>query len=108
MSTLSTHVLDLERGVPAVGVSVGLSQAGRELARARTGADGRVAELGGSLLVEGAYVLTFDIAGYFASQNRPAPFLRRVSIEFQLQPNDSHYHVPLLVSPFACTSYRGS
>jgi 5-hydroxyisourate hydrolase len=108
VSTLSTHVLDIERGVPAAGVVVGVSQAGVEVGRAQTGVDGRVNSLGDGLLGEGAYVLTFEVAGYFAALGRPAPFLRRVSIEFQVEGNQGHYHVPLLLSAFGCTSYRGS
>ena len=104
--TLSTHVLDIERGVAAAGVPVGLLQAGRELAQATTDADGRIGEL--ASLDTGEYVLTFDVAAYFQAQGRPAPFLRRVSVEFQAHASDRHYHVPLLLSPFAVTCYRGS
>jgi 5-hydroxyisourate hydrolase len=106
VSTLSTHVLDVELGVPAAGVRVELSSSGRSLASAQTDADGRISQL--ASLETGEYVLSFDVAGYFAAQGRPAPFLRRVSIAFQTHASDRHYHVPLLVSPFACTSYRGS
>ena len=106
--TLSTHVLDTERGLPAVGVPVELVLSGRPIARASTDADGRIADLGGGPLDAGAYVLTFDVAAYFEAHGRQAPFLRRVSIEFQAHAADRHYHVPLLVSPYACTSYRGS
>jgi 5-hydroxyisourate hydrolase len=106
VSTLSTHVLDVERGCPAAGVLVGLSQHGRDLARATTDADGRITDL--ASLQSGEYVLHFDVATYFEAQGRPAPFLRRVSIEFQADASDRHYHVPLLVSPFAATCYRGS
>lgn len=106
MSTLSTHVLDVERGCPAVGVHVGLSQHGRDLARATTDADGRITDL--PALDPGEYVLSFDLGAYFQAQGRPALFLRRVSIEFQADASDRHYHVPLLLSPFALTCYRGS
>jgi 5-hydroxyisourate hydrolase len=106
--TLSTHVLDAERGMPAAGVLVELSQAGRPVARAETDLDGRIADLAGGPLAEGFYELAFDVAAYFASQGRPAPFLWRVSIEFQAQATDRHYHLPLLLSPYACTTYRGS
>jgi 5-hydroxyisourate hydrolase len=106
VSTLSTHVLDVERGVPAAGVPVELSSSGRLLVRAETGADGRISELGA--VETGEYVLSFDVAAYFAAQGRPAPFLRRVNIAFQAVGSDPHYHVPLLLSPFALTCYRGS
>jgi 5-hydroxyisourate hydrolase len=105
--TLSTHVLDTERGVPAAGVPVELSQAGRCLARAQTDADGRIGDLGGGPLDTGEYQIAFDVAAYFAAQGRAAPFLRRVTLEF-LVSGGGHYHVPLLLAPYACTSYRGS
>lgn len=109
MTTLSTHVLDIERGAPAVGVPIALYRGERRLIQAETNADGRIADLaGGSSLEAGSYRLVFDVSTYFARQGRAAPFLQRVSIEFQLNAADPHYHVPLLVSPYACTSYRGS
>ena len=104
--TLSTHVLDAERGVPAAGVPVELSQAGRRIAQAVTDADGRVADL--AQLTEARYIIAFDVAAYFQAQGRPASFLQRVSIEFRASAADRHYHLPLLLSPFACTMYRGS
>ncbi|TML12569.1 MAG: hydroxyisourate hydrolase [Actinobacteria bacterium] len=94
--SLSTHVLDVERGRPASGVRVELWQ--EELvATAETDADGRIAELGGSELHPGTYRLLF----------RPdSPFFKGVGIEVALE--DGHYHVPLLVSSYSCTTYRGS
>jgi 5-hydroxyisourate hydrolase len=106
--TLSTHVLDIERGVPAAGVSVELSHAGRRVAQAATDADGRIRDIGAGALEPGEYALAFDVGAYYQAQGRPTSFLRRVSIEFSAHPGDAHYHVPLLVSPYACTSYRGS
>ncbi|HEV7663467.1 MAG TPA: hydroxyisourate hydrolase [Chloroflexota bacterium] len=108
MTTLSSHVLDVERGVPGQGVPIALYRADALLAEAETNADGRVANLGAGELDGGTYRLVFDVAAYFASQGRPAPFLRRVTIEFDIHEADPHYHVPLLLSPYACTSYRGS
>lgn len=108
MSTLSTHVLDTERGLPAAGVPVQLYAGERLLAEARTNADGRVADLAGTSLEPGAYRLVFDVAAYFAGHGRLAPFLRRVSLDFSLDGSLPHLHVPLLLSPYACTSYRGS
>jgi 5-hydroxyisourate hydrolase len=109
MTTLSTHVLDIERGAPAAGVAIALYRGEQRLTLAETNADGRVADLAGSSSLEaGTYRLVFDVAAYFARQGRAAPFLQRVSIEFQVNPTDPHYHVPLLLSPYACTSYRGS
>lgn len=108
MTTLSSHVLDTERGTPATGVSLSLSRAGEVLARAATDADGRVRDLGQGELPGGTYQLVFDVAGYLRQQGRPAPFLQTVTIEFAIDPDDAHYHVPLLMTPYACTSYRGS
>ncbi len=109
MTTLSTHVLDIERGAPAAGVPITLYRGEQRLTLAETNADGRVTDLAnGSGLDPGTYRLVFDVAAYFARQGRAAPFLQRVSIDFQVNPADPHYHVPLLLSPYACTSYRGS
>jgi len=109
MTSLSTHVLDIERGAPAAGVPIALYRGEQRLTLAETNADGRIADLaGGSSLAAGTYRLVFEVAAYFARQGRATPFLERVSIEFQVNPADPHYHVPLLLSPYACTSYRGS
>ena len=108
MTTLSTHVLDVERGVPAVGVPIALFAGERQVARGTTDAGGRITDLAQGSLDSGSYQLVFDVAAYFASQGRVAPFLQRVTIEFQTNVADPHYHVPLLLSAYACTSYRGS
>jgi 5-hydroxyisourate hydrolase len=93
--SLSTHVLDVERGHPASGVRVELWR--DELITAgETDADGRIAELA-SGLEPGVYRLLF---------RPPSPFFRGVGIEVELE--DGHYHVPLLISSYACTTYRGS
>jgi hydroxyisourate hydrolase len=106
--TLSTHVLDTERGQPAVGVTVALVCDGQTLARGVTDVDGRIRDLGGSALVAGRYTLVFDVAAYFVSQGRPGSFLQRISVDFQTEAPDRHYHVPLLLSAYAGTVYRGS
>jgi 5-hydroxyisourate hydrolase len=108
VTTLSTHVLDVERGVPAAGVPIALFRGDRTLAQAETNAEGRIADLTGGSVEPGTYRLDFDVAAYFARLERAAPFLQRVSIEFEVHGTDTHYHVPLLLSPYACTSYRGS
>ena len=95
MTSLSTHVLDTGTGRPAAGVRVELSRAGAVLASAETDADGR-ARLADEL-EPGVYRIAFE---------PPSPFFRRVELEVEL--GDGHYHVPLLVSPYGCTSYRGS
>ncbi|MCX4098850.1 hydroxyisourate hydrolase [Nocardia sp. alder85J] len=106
MSTVSTHVLDAVRGVPAAGVAVTLFDSRTtELVTATTDADGRVAALGAGL-VPGVYRLRFDTGAYFAAQRTPA-FYPEVTIAFTVA-DDRHHHVPLLLSPFAYSTYRGS
>jgi 5-hydroxyisourate hydrolase len=95
-ASLSTHVLDTGRGLPASGVRVELTRAGDEVAAGTTDADGRIAELADGL-EPGAYRLVF---------HPPSPFFLRVELELAVE--DGHYHVPLLVSPYSCASYRGS
>jgi 5-hydroxyisourate hydrolase len=95
-ASLSTHVLDTGRGGPAADVRVELARAGDPIAEATTDTDGRIAELARDL-EPGSYTLVF---------HPPSPFFRRVELEVALE--DGHYHVPLLVSPFSCASYRGS
>ena len=95
-ASLSTHVLDTGRGEPARGVRVELLRGGEPLADGTTDGDGRVQELARDL-EPGPYTLVF---------HPPSPFFRRVELEIAL--DDGHYHVPLLVSPFSCASYRGS
>jgi 5-hydroxyisourate hydrolase len=94
-ASLSTHVLDVERGRPARGVRVEVWQ--DELVTAgETDADGRIVDLA-SGLEPGVYRLLF---------HSDSPFFKRVGLEVELE--DGHYHVPLLVSSYACTTYRGS
>lgn len=108
MTTLSTHVLDTELGAPASGLTVVLYRDELRLAEAVTDADGRVAALGGGALQAGVYRIVFEVAAFLEAQGRTAPFLRRVAIEFTLDARQPHYHVPLLMTAYACTSYRGS
>ena len=95
-ASLSTHVLDTALGGPATGVTVELLHGDELVARAETDADGR-ARLSDALTL-GRYRLVF---------RPPSTFFRRVEYELELDA-DRHYHVPLLVSPFSCASYRGS
>jgi 5-hydroxyisourate hydrolase len=95
MPSLSTHVLDTGRGVPAAGVRVELTRDGAPIAAAETDADGR-ARLADDLAA-GTYRLAFS---------PPSAFFTRVELEIVL--TDGHYHVPLLISPYGCASYRGS
>jgi 5-hydroxyisourate hydrolase len=94
--SLSTHVLDTGRGEPARGVRVELYQGEEVIGSGETNDDGRIPQLAQELK-PGAYRLVF---------HPPSPFFRRVELEVSL--DDGHYHVPLLVSPFGCASYRGS
>ncbi|WP_423921621.1 hydroxyisourate hydrolase [Frigoribacterium sp. 2-23] len=108
MSHITTHVLDAALGRPATGVPVSLSdETGAVLASGTTDADGRVADLGPDALDAGVYRLVFDTATYFAASGREA-FYPRVTIDFSLADTASHYHVPVLLSPFAYSTYRGS
>lgn len=103
--TISTHVLDTTRGEPAAGVAVTLrSHDGKERA-SETDADGRIADLGA--VTSGAYRLTFEVGAYYKKKAVTA-FLDRVTIDFQITDTSRKYHIPLLMSPFACSSYRGS
>jgi len=111
MSMVTTHVLDTARGVPAAGVLVRLEQVTgngpAEIARARTDDDGRIRNLGPEQLPAGAYRLVFGTAEYLAGEGGPAPFFPEVVITFTIG-GAPHYHVPLLLSPFGYTTYRGS
>ncbi len=96
---ISTHVLDTERGEPAEGVIVELYRGEALLAAAQTDADGRITELSPNSLETGTYRIVF---------HPPSAFFRRVELEIAIEDPQRHYHVPLLVSPYACASYRGS
>lgn len=110
--SLSTHVLDTEQGRPAAGVPIALTRLdGKQpavLARGETDADGRISDLGGGAIEPGLYRLEFDAATYFRRWGGDAPFLSKVTIDFQVASDGGHYHVPLLLSRYACSSYRGS
>ena len=112
MSGLTTHVLDTMHGRPAVGVTLRLSRDGRSVASSITNIDGRCeAPLLSGGLATGAYRLEFDVGDYFRDMGvaLPAPaFLETVAIEFGIADLGSHYHVPLLVSPYGYSTYRGS
>jgi 5-hydroxyisourate hydrolase len=113
MSTLSTHVLDTHRGRPAAGVPIVLEAQDtggwRELARGVTNDDGRVRDFlpPGTTLAPGTYRMTFDTGAYFRAQATRG-FYPYVSVVFELSAPGEHYHVPLLLSPFGYSTYRGS
>lgn len=111
MSTLSTHVLDTMHGRPAVGMGLVLSGPGGEIARGRTNADGRCPDLAPAELPPGLYSIRFSVAEYFrglAVVLPDPPFLGEVTVDFGIAADGGHYHVPLLVSPYGYSTYRGS
>jgi 5-hydroxyisourate hydrolase len=106
MSHISTHVLDTATGRPAVGVSVSLLDTdGTVIATGSTDADGRISTLGPDALPAGHYRLIFDTGAWFGDVPHFYPI---VTIDFWLADAASHHHVPLLLSPFAYSTYRGS
>jgi 5-hydroxyisourate hydrolase len=92
---ISTHVLDTASGRPAAGVRVELFRGDDPIASAETDADGRIRELAD--VAAGTYRLVF---------HPPSPFFRRVELEVEL--GEGNHHIPLLISPYGCTTYRGS
>ena len=114
---LSTHVLDTMHGGPAAGMAVALYTTQGEQAtlvrRFTLNADGRSDGplYDNATLRVGTYRLTFDVAGYFKARGVQLPepnFLDKVSLDFGVAHTDQHYHVPLLVSPWSYSTYRGS
>jgi hydroxyisourate hydrolase len=117
MGRLSTHVLDTHSGRPAAGVSIELvvlADGGeRPVVRAVTNSDGRTSEplLAGADFAVGVYELRFHVGDYFRARGVELPqpaFLDVVPVRFGIADPDGHYHVPLLVSPWSCSTYRGS
>ncbi|RYE03806.1 MAG: hydroxyisourate hydrolase [Sphingomonadales bacterium] len=111
MTTLSTHVLDTTHGKPAAGMAVVLVGARGEIARGVTNNDGRCPGLAPGELTPGRYALRFAVADYFRAAGvalADPPFLDEVTIDFGVAADGGHYHVPLLVSPYGYSTYRGS
>lgn len=110
MSQITTHVLDAALGAPAPGVMVALQQRTNEgwsaVGKGETDADGRIPALGPDLVEPGVYRLIFATGDYFEADGRDT-FYPEVMIAFQIT-SQEHYHVPLLLSPFAYSTYRGS
>jgi 5-hydroxyisourate hydrolase len=111
MTHITTHVLDATRGAPAVSVAVALARhvAGggtEQVGEGLTDADGRLS-LGPESLEPGMYQLSFGTGAYFADQGTET-FYPLVVVTFTVAPGSTHYHVPLLLSPFAYSTYRGS
>ena len=114
MSTISTHILDTSRGKPAPGVTVSLEiliagEGWSRLSQAVTDGDGRVKSfvLTEPQLVAGTYRLTFAVGQYFSSLDQQS-FYPEVTVNFLIEGGSEHYHVPLLISPFGYSTYRGS
>jgi 5-hydroxyisourate hydrolase len=113
MSRITTHVLDTSRGRPASGLSVTLERVAPDgsahpLGTGVTDADGRIADFGGaSRPAPGRYRLRFDTAAWFAAEALRG-FFPQVAIEFDIPEGGGHCHVPLLLSPYGYSTYRGS
>jgi 5-hydroxyisourate hydrolase len=111
--TISTHVLDLELGLPAAGVPVALFRLEEDgqpelIAEMETDDDGRISALLSGELTAGQYQLVFDLAAYAASQDRDADFFENMAIGVRFDDPARSYHVPLQISPFGLSTYRGS
>ncbi|MGX9899639.1 hydroxyisourate hydrolase [Arthrobacter sp. SA17] len=111
VSQITTHVLDTASGRPAAGVAVGLyahdGDTWHQLATGTTDADGRIKDLGASALPSGTYRLNFGTGSYYESLGMET-FFPEVDLVFAVKDTGEHYHVPLLLSPFGYSTYRGS
>ena len=113
MATLSTHILDTSVGLPAPGVTVlceeNIGADWKQIAHGETDSDGRVKGLNGDhpLRVGGTYRLTFLTAPYFEVRELKS-FYPKVAVEFVVEGDRNHYHVPLLLNPYGYSTYRGS
>ena len=114
MGKLTTHILDTSMGTPAQGVEIKLYKRNdsslKLINSAKTNEDGRCNEslLSGDLFEEGCYEIEFNIGHYYATKDIDCPFLKDVVIRFYISNSDENYHVPLLISPFSYSTYRGS
>lgn len=113
MSPITTHVLDTAKGCPAQGLTITLKQQSsdgsyRTLAQGKTNSDGRITDLlQPNSLVVGTYQMHFDTGGYFRD-NQNEGFYPEATITFTIKNTTEHYHIPLLLSPYGYTTYRGS
>ncbi|MAJ75597.1 MAG: hydroxyisourate hydrolase [Candidatus Pseudothioglobus sp.] len=114
MGKLTTHILDTSMGTPAKEVEIKLYKRNdsslKLINSAKTNEDGRCNEplLSGNLFEEGCYEIEFNIGHYYATKDIDCPFLKDVVIRFYISNSDENYHVPLLISPFSYSTYRGS
>jgi 5-hydroxyisourate hydrolase len=119
MGKLTTHVLDTHSGIPAAHLTIELWRLSDDGTRTpitviQTNGDGRAPAplLDDATIAEGEYELVFHVRAYFAARltavDNPSPFLDRVPVRFTIYDAGQHYHVPLLVSPWAYSTYRGS
>jgi 5-hydroxyisourate hydrolase len=105
VSLVTTHVLDTATGRPAKGIAVRFETAqGKPIAEGRTDDDGRIRDLGPETLDPGVYRLVFDTGAHLG----PDAFFPEVALTFRISDGTAHHHVPLLLSPFAYSTYRGS
>jgi len=109
---ISTHVLDTARGVPATGLEVILelrhTSDWSAVGRATTDAHGRVLAFSEGPVAPGTYRMTFDIGTYHRALGMSSPFFPEVKVVFSVRDVDEHYHIPLLLSPYGYSTYRGS
>ena len=114
MGKLTTHILDTSMGTPAKEVEIKLYKRNdsslKLINSAKTNEDGRCNEplLSENLFEEGCYEIEFNIGHYYATKDIDCPFLKDVVIRFYISNSDENYHVPLLISPFSYSTYRGS
>ena len=108
MSKITTHVLDTSIGKPAEGIAIALTDfEGNVVGRGHTDADGRCRDLTEQPIQTGRYRISFDVAAYFLERGIHC-FYPIVHIDFEVFDAAQHYHVPLLLSPFGYSTYRGS
>jgi len=110
MAKLTTHVLDLSRGCPAAGVRIVCFRGEEKIGSALTNADGRVSQPLAEALVIGTHRIEFFVGDYFAKQGHAdaKAFLDVVPIVFVVNDVERSYHVPLLITPWSYSTYRGS
>ena len=109
---ITTHVLDTARGVPAAGLEVILElrhlSDWSAIGRATTDVQGRIAEFSEAPMAPGTYRMTFDIGTYHRDLGMTTPFFPEVKIVFSIRDVDEHYHIPLLLSPYGYSTYKGA